>query len=32
MDQNRVDKLIVSRIGVEPISSHEVTLGKCEDE
>jgi putative hemolysin len=32
MDQNRVDKLIVSRIGVEPISSHEVTLGKREDE
>ena len=32
MDQNRVDKLIVSRIGVEPISSHEATLGKREDE
>jgi putative hemolysin len=32
MDQNRVDKLIVSRTGAEPISSHEVTPGKREDE
>ena len=32
MDQNRVDKLIVSRIGAEPIPSHEVAPGKREDE
>ena len=32
MDQNRVDKLIVSRVGAEPTPLHEAALGKPEDE
>jgi putative hemolysin len=32
MDQNRVDKLIVSRIGAEPTPSHGAALGKQGDE
>ena len=32
MDQNRVDKLIVSRIGAEPAPSHGTALGKQGDE
>jgi putative hemolysin len=32
MDQNRVDKLIVSRIVAEPAPSHGTALGKQGDE
>jgi putative hemolysin len=32
MDQNRVDKLIVSRIGVKPTPSHDATLGKQDED
>lgn len=32
MDQNRVDKLIVSRISVEPIPLDEVKLGKQDED
>lgn len=32
MDQNRVDKLIVSRIGTEPPPPNEAALGKQDEE
>jgi putative hemolysin len=32
MDQNRVDKLIVSRIGAQPAPSHEAALGKRDED
>jgi putative hemolysin len=32
MDQNRVDKLIVSRIGAEPTPSHDATISKQDED